>query len=57
MARPTIEEREDGLRWLMVKEGWSGEAAGLVNSGRVDGIELNSRLSGRPAEPSEDRRR
>lgn len=42
MATPTVEEREDGLRWLVVTEGWSDEIAGLVNSGQVDGIELNS---------------
>jgi len=42
MARPTIEKREDGLRWLVVKDGWFDEMARLVNSGRVDGIELNS---------------
>ena len=42
MPTPTIEQREDGLRWIVVREGWSEDLTELVNSGRVDGIELNS---------------
>jgi Leucine-rich repeat (LRR) protein len=42
MAKPTIETREDGLRWIVVKSGWSPEIANLINSGRADGLELNS---------------
>ena len=40
--KPTIEKREDGLRWIVVKSGWSREIASLLNSGRADGLELNS---------------
>ena len=36
-----VEER-DGLRWLVVEHGWSSQLTERVNSGRVDGIELNS---------------
>jgi Leucine-rich repeat (LRR) protein len=42
MAKPTIENREDGLGWIVVKSGWSPEIANLINSGRADGLELNS---------------
>ena len=34
--------RDDGLIWLVVVNGWSSSVADLVNSGRVDGVELNS---------------
>jgi Leucine-rich repeat (LRR) protein len=40
--KPTIEERDDGVRWIVVKSGWSPEVANLINSGRADGLELNS---------------
>jgi Leucine-rich repeat (LRR) protein len=42
MTKPKIENREDGLRWIAVKSGWSPEIANLINSGRADGLELNS---------------
>lgn len=38
---PRIEER-DGLRWLVVEDGWSPASAALITSNQVDGIELNS---------------
>ena len=41
-AKPIIERRGDGLRWLVITDGWSDELANLVNSSGADGIELNS---------------
>lgn len=38
----TVEERGDGLKWLVVRAGWSDQLAELVNSGTVDGVELNA---------------
>jgi hypothetical protein len=42
MANPRVEVHEDGLRWLVVTDGWSKALTDLINSGKVDGIELNS---------------
>jgi len=42
VAGGRIELREDELRWLVVVDGWSAALRELVNSGQVDGIELNS---------------
>jgi Leucine-rich repeat (LRR) protein len=42
MANPRVEVREDGLRWLVVTDGWSRALTDLVDSGKVDGVELNS---------------
>lgn len=42
MANPRIEVREDGLRWLVVTDGWSSALTNLIDSGKVDGVELNS---------------
>lgn len=38
----TVEQRGDGLKWLVVRAGWSDQLAELVNSGKVDGVELNA---------------
>lgn len=42
MMSGVVEQREDGLKWLVVRAGWSDQLAHLVNSGQVDGVELNS---------------
>lgn len=46
MPKPTIEKREDGLRWVTVESGWTPEIASLIRSGRADGLELNSSKGG-----------
>jgi hypothetical protein len=41
MANPRGEVR-DGLRWLVVTDGWSRALTDLIDSGQIDGVELNS---------------
>jgi hypothetical protein len=41
-TRGVIENRPDGLTWLVVSSGWSAEITRLVNDREIDGIELNS---------------